>query len=102
MYLAAHVAVINVCAVIFMIPLGIQFTASGLVGCSIGENNPTQAKKYAVTAVFYAVLLSGVISLCLTFYSNEIARVFTKDPDTIAVIVETLPIIAIYILFSGF
>lgn len=38
--LAAHVAVINVCAFVFMIPLGIQFTASGLVGASIGANNP--------------------------------------------------------------
>ena len=38
--LAAHVAVINVAAVIFMIPLGIQFTASGLVGSSIGYGNP--------------------------------------------------------------
>lgn len=39
--LAAHVAVINVCAFVFMIPLGIQFTASGLVGTSIGANNPS-------------------------------------------------------------
>lgn len=34
--LAAHVAVINTCALIFMIPLGLQFTASGLVGSEIG------------------------------------------------------------------
>jgi multidrug resistance protein, MATE family len=37
--LAAHVAVINVCALIFMVPLGIQMTAAGVVGAAIGSNN---------------------------------------------------------------
>ena len=64
--LAAHVAVINVCAFVFMIPLGIQFTASGLVGASIGANNPLQAKKFAFTAVLYSAITMGVISIFLT------------------------------------
>ena len=101
-YLAAHVAVINVCAIIFMIPLGIQFTASGLVGCSIGENNSVQAKRYAMMAVLYSLLLSSLVSICLVSFPDQIARAFTKDQPTIEVITQTLPIIAIYILFSGF
>lgn len=32
---------------------------------------------------------------------GTIARVFTSDPDTIAVIKETLPMVAIYNIFSG-
>jgi MATE family multidrug resistance protein len=64
--LAAHVAVINVCAFVFMIPLGIQFTASGLVGSSIGANNPSQAKKFALAAVLYSAFTMGIFSIILT------------------------------------
>lgn len=99
--LAAHVAVINVCAVVFMIPLGIQFTASGLVGTSIGAGNPSQAKRYALTAVLFSFVCMGMISILLTTQSEHVARIFTKDPETIAIIVETLPMISLYIIVSG-
>lgn len=64
--LAAHVAVINVCALVFMIPLGIQFTASGLVGASIGANNPSQAKRYAFSAILFSFICMALISILLT------------------------------------
>jgi hypothetical protein len=47
------------------------------------------------------LLISGIISFFLITFPEEIARVFTRDPDTIAVIVYTLPAVAIYIMFSG-
>ena len=41
--LAAQVAVINVIGFVYMIPLGVQYAASGMVGNAIGACNPKQA-----------------------------------------------------------
>lgn len=41
--LAAQVAIVNILGLIYMIPLGIQFAASGMVGNMIGARNPKQA-----------------------------------------------------------
>lgn len=46
-------------------------------------------------------MISGVISFVLWYFPEAIARVFTRDPDTIGEIVYTLPAVAVYILFSG-
>ena len=37
--LSAQVAIINLIAMMFMIPLGVSFTASSLVGIEIGKEN---------------------------------------------------------------
>lgn len=76
-------------------------TAAGVVGAAIGANNQPQAKRYAAVAIAYCIFISGIISILLFTCSETIARVFTRDPDTIAEIVYTLPAVAIYILFSG-
>ena len=59
--LAAQVAVINIIGLIFMVPLGIQFSASALVGGQVGAKNPTLAKKYAVAHVVYSVVFMTLI-----------------------------------------
>lgn len=43
----------------------------------------------------------GMISIFLITYPEKLAGVFTTDPDTIGEIVETLPMVAVYIIFSG-
>lgn len=46
-------------------------------------------------------MISGVISLFLFTFPDAIARVFTRDEQTIEKIVYTLPAVGIYIILSG-
>lgn len=45
--LAAEVVIINLIAFVFMIPLGISYSASALTGNYLGENKIDMAKKFA-------------------------------------------------------
>ena len=66
--LAAQVAIINIITLLFMIPLGVQFAASSLVGIEIGAGNPQQAKKYALTSILFALIcMSVIVTLCSVY-----------------------------------
>ena len=45
--LACEVIIINIVSFVFMMPLGISFAASSLVGNYLGQGNPRQAKIFA-------------------------------------------------------
>jgi len=71
--LSAQVAIINIIGLIYMIPLGVQFAAAGLVGEQFADNNPSQAKKYAVSCVAFALSIMTVIILVITFFEDWVA-----------------------------
>lgn len=63
-----------------MVPLGIQFAASGLVGNKIGQNDPEGAKQYAAVSILVAILLVGFLDSCLWIGRVSLAGFFTQDP----------------------
>lgn len=62
-----------------MIPLGVQFAASGLVGNMIGARNPKQAQKYAACCVILAVSLVLTIVIVFNVDPEMVGSIFTKD-----------------------
>ena len=100
-HLAAQVAVINILGLIYMVPLGIQFTASANVGGEIGAGNPTMAKKHAISHVTYAVLVVAIIVVAIKFNEDAVAGIFTSDPKDIVYIHEVLDLISAYIMFDA-
>lgn len=66
-----------------MIPLGIGFTASGLVGSQIGDGNPQQAKRNALSIVVFD--LTMVIPVAIFFWSSAdfVSGIFTNDESII-------------------
>ena len=53
-----------------MIPTGVAFAASGLVGNCIGMNQVERAKKYAEVTIIYSILLTMAILLVFMVYSK--------------------------------
>jgi MATE family multidrug resistance protein len=99
--LAAQVAIMNVNGFVFMFPLGVQFAASGLVGNQLGKGNQIQAKRFAAMCVAVMLTFTTSLSVMLNVFSEEIAGVFTKDEDTIEIIVDCLPILSIFVLLDA-
>ena len=77
--LAAQVAIINVIGLVYMIPLGVQFAASGMVGNMIGAQNVKQAQRYAICCVGLAVALVSNIAIAFNVWPNAVGAFFTKD-----------------------
>jgi Na+-driven multidrug efflux pump len=66
-----------------MIPMGVQFAASALVGNAIGADKPKQAKRFAVACIIFAVCIVTVVCIMFNIFDESIARIFTKDGQTV-------------------
>jgi MATE family multidrug resistance protein len=95
--LAANVCLFNFITMIFMIPMGLSFASSTLVGNSIGANDVKHAKLYTVAALITGGSIIGVITLIVYLLQNNIPYLYTSDPE-IAILVTGL--LQIYVCFS--
>jgi len=98
--LAAEVVIINMITFIFMLPLGISYTASALTGNFIGEGKIALAKRFAIMTIVLDVILTSIVVLLIGIYQDGISRIFTKEVDVVGVIHETLWVLLIYIWFD--
>lgn len=81
--LATEVVIINMISFIFMMPLGISYSASALTGNYIGEGKIDLAKKFALMTLFFCALLTSVIVLILGTWKEQITQLFTQEPNVI-------------------
>ena len=63
--LAAEVVIINMITFIFMLPLGISYTASALTGNFVGEKKIDLAKRFATLTIVLDVILTSLIVLLM-------------------------------------
>jgi len=81
--LAAEVVIINLIAFVFMIPLGISYSASALTGNYLGENKIDTAKKFAQMTVFFNIMITSVVVLILGLAQDWVAALFTSEPKVV-------------------
>lgn len=100
--LAAHQIALQAASVSFMVPLGVSSAAAVRVGQALGRRDPEGAHRAGWTALG----ISGVFMLCtgLAFFlfTDEIIRIFSADPDVVAIGVTLLYIAAFFQLCDGF
>lgn len=98
---AANQVVLNIAGAVFMIPFGLSSAAAVRVGQAVGRRDPAGMRR----AGWMAVSLScGVMTLsAVLFYTmpEQLIRIYTRDPDVIAVGVTVLFICAVFQLFDG-
>jgi len=99
--LAAQVAVINVITLIYMLPLGMQFAASALVGNEIGKKNVEQAKRYALVCIFFTLAMTSIVCLLFIVFDLQVAQLFSKEPVVVGYVMDTLPILCVYLFFDA-
>lgn len=98
--LAAEVVIINMITFIFMLPLGISYTASALTGNFVGEKKIDMAKRFAIMTIVLDVILTSIIVLLLGLYQTEVSQIFTQETHVIDIIHSTMWTLLIYIWFD--
>ena len=99
--LAAHTVALNMAALAFMIPLGISQGAVTRVGNLLGARRPEDAQRAAWVAM---ALGGGVMSISATAFvvlRSWLPRIYTPDPEVIALCATILPIAAAFQIFDG-
>jgi multidrug resistance protein, MATE family len=98
--LAAEVVIINMISFIFMLPLGISYSASALTGNYIGEGKIDLAKKFAQTVVIFDIILTSIIVWVLKVNQDSVTSLFTKEPEVVSIFKNTIWTLLIYIWFD--
>ena len=98
--LAAEVMIINLITFIFMLPLGISYSASALTGNFLGEGKIDLSKKFAQMAVIFDIILTSIIVIVLGTCQEGVSRLFTNEPDVIRIFKNTIWVLLIYIWFD--
>lgn len=99
--LAAHVIVINLAALAFMIPLGLSQGAATRVGNLVGAGHADQARRAASTALWLGAGVMVLSAIAFVTLQRWLPRLYTSDPEVIALAASILPIAAASQLFDG-
>ncbi len=99
--IAGHQVAIMLCALSFMVPVGIAGAASTRTGNAIGRGDLPAAR---LTAAVCLAMGAGVMSLFSAAFAlgpRQLAALFTPDLDVIEAAARLLPIAAVFQVFDG-
>lgn len=86
---------IQTTSLIYIFPSSLSFAVSTRVGNELGANRPTKAMLAASTGISIGFLTGLAALLFATMVRNQWARLFTADPEIIALTSTVLPIIGL-------
>jgi MATE family multidrug resistance protein len=83
-----------------MIPTGVAFAASGLVGNCIGMNQISRGKEYASISIKYSMFVTFTMLFIFWMGRDKLARIFTEDPEIVQNTKDSLWSLFLYIFAS--
>jgi MATE family multidrug resistance protein len=95
---AAWAIVLNVAAIVFMVPLGLATGAAVLVGKAYGARDPAGVTRAGVVSFAVTAAFGLVISLVVWPGAELISRGYTQDPATLRMAIPTLAICCLFFL----
>ena len=98
---AAHAVTLNYASLIFMIPLGIAMATTALVGQATGRGEPLAARRLGFVGIGLCSLLMCCSAAATIFFATPIARLYTLDPDVVALSSSLLIIAAVLQIGDG-
>ena len=99
--IAGHQVAINFASICFMIPFGLSVAISARVGNSVGRGKIEEARFRGYVGVAICILLMFVTATILFVFPEQIARIYTRDTEVIAVAVQLLFLAAIFQISDG-
>lgn len=99
--LAGHQIALNLAALSYMIPLGVGAAGAVLVGRAVGAGQPAEARRMATAAMWLGggvMLVGGGLFVAVP---GLLARLYTTDPEAMAVAVLLLPLAGAFAVFDG-
>lgn len=95
MAVAGYTVMLNVAAVVFMVPLGLSAATAVLVGRAYGARDPAGVRRAGWTGIGVAVVFGIGISALIWPLAPLIASAYTRDPVLIAL---AAPAMLLYLL----
>ncbi len=99
--LAAYTIAHNVEAIVFMMALGISVATAVRVGQAAGARDVPEARAAGVAGVTAAMVLIGLIGLCLYARAPDVVGFFSNDLDLIARGAPLIGILAVSMIFDA-
>jgi MATE family multidrug resistance protein len=98
---AAHQVAINLASLTFMVPLGVSSAAAVIVGHAVGRGDPAAVRRGTLAALAVGAGFMAVMAAVLIAVPKPLARLYTADPDVLALTVVLLPIAGVFQVFDG-
>jgi MATE family multidrug resistance protein len=99
--LAAHTITLKIASTSFMVPLGIGAAAATRVGNLIGAGRIEHARRSAWTAVALGGGVMAASGAAFIVLRHQLGRIFTEDPEVLALVAIALPVAAAFQVFDG-
>ncbi|MFM9904445.1 MAG: MATE family efflux transporter [Pyrinomonadaceae bacterium] len=74
--------------------IGLSNAAATLVGQNLGAGNPARAEKAVWKAAFYNMFVQTTIGIIFVVFAQQIAGIFTSEPEVLSYATQALTIIA--------
>lgn len=93
---AAHQVAINYSGLIFMVPLGLSGAITVRVGNAVGRHDRVGARRAGVVGMLMALAFGAASSIIIVLFPEAIARVYTPDPEVVAMAASLLFFAAVF------
>lgn len=93
---AAHQVAINYSGLIFMVPLGLAGAITVRVGNAVGRRDRAGARRAGVVGMIMALAFGALSSLVIVLFPETIVRLYTSDPEVVALAVSLLFFAAVF------
>lgn len=98
---AGWAVVLNVAAIIFMVPLGLAIAASVLVARAHGADDRAGVARAGAVSFGVTIAFTGFVSLVVWPGAAFVARLYTPDPALIAVVAGALALACLFFVADG-
>jgi len=92
---AAHQIGLNICGLTFSPSMAFGVASTTLVGQSLGANDAEKAEKLANITHHMAMAVACLMGIAFLLFSQQLARLYTKDMEVIAMAGMVLKIMAL-------
>ena len=93
---ASHQVAINFSSLVFMLPMSLGAALSIRVGHLLGEKNLLEAKIACRSGLLVALLMSMTTAIATVVFREDIALLYTDNPDVVALAGQLLFLAAVY------
>jgi MATE family multidrug resistance protein len=99
--LAGHQITLSLAALTFMVPMGVAGATAAMVGRAIGRADMPAARRDSAAGLVCGVGFMAFMAVLFVSIPGVLARAFTADAATIAVVTVLLPIAGVFQVFDG-
>jgi len=98
---AAHQVAINLASLTFMVPLGVSSAAAVIVGHAVGRHDPDGVRRSTAAALHVGAGFMMMTAALFIALPVPLARMYTDDPNVIALAAVLLPIAGVFQVADG-